>query len=153
MIKRATLTVFLVMVLGLSALAWAEEGPPPVPPQGPEQGYDQPGGPPPLPPQPPGQGYGRPGGPMAGFKEDPAALKIHQELREKQRELFNLLAQDQLDEAKIKGLHQELNALRNKLADKRLEHFLAFRKENPDWKPWFGPRGGRGGGGFRRGSY
>ncbi|MDY6852884.1 MAG: hypothetical protein SV487_12520 [Thermodesulfobacteriota bacterium] len=94
-----------------------------------------------------GQGRGWSSGPMAQFNQDNAGLR--DQLRQKTREVMNLFAQPQVDEAKAKGLNQEITKLRNELSGKRLEYMLEYKKRNPDWRPRFGD--GRGYHGNRRG--
>ena len=94
-----------------------------------------------------GQGRGWSSGPMAQFYQDNAGL--NDQLRQKTRELMDLFAQPQVDEAKTKGLNQEITKLRNELSEKRLEYMLEYKKRNPDWQPRFGA--GRGHYGHRQG--
>lgn len=64
------------------------------------------------------------------------------ELYQKHTELQGLLAVQEVDEDKIRALHQEIIELQNQIREKHLQFTLTFKKNNPDWQP--GYRGGWG---------
>jgi len=104
-----------------------------------------------------GQGWGRDGrvmGPGSGpggrwatgeydkkFWDDTATLR--EEIRDKHREMRDLLTSGSVDAAKVKTLQAQINKLHNEMADKRLEYELEIKRNNPDYKPGYGPGYGR----------
>jgi Spy/CpxP family protein refolding chaperone len=96
-----------------------------------------------------GGGYGWCGGgpgAMMWGPNDQATNNLRSELWNKQRTLYNEMAKDRPDAAKVKALTQEINALRTKLMTRATEYNL----KNPDARR-YAYRGWRGGPGWRRG--
>jgi len=105
-----------------------------------------------------GRGYGKTGpgygmtGPSYGRWNMPGAnvdskyfeetAELRNELYRKHQELNAVLAAPEVDQAKAKSLQSEINTLRGQLSEKRLAADLKFRKNNPNYRPGYGRRGG-----------
>ena len=77
-------------------------------------------------------------------KYDEETVKLQSELWQKKAKFRALLAEPKWDEAKIKALHQDMQKLKNQLAEKRLAQMFEFKKRNPDWQPGYGQGRGKG---------
>jgi len=80
------------------------------------------------------------------FYDDTAKLRT--EMRDKSAKLNTLLNTSDPDANEIKALQSEINDLRNRMSEARIDHGLEARKISPDATSG---RGGRMGGGFGRG--
>lgn len=61
--------------------------------------------------------------------------KERNEIQRKQLELKELWLAEELDEAKIKAVQNEINDLRNTLSNKMMSQMIELKKNNPDWQP------------------
>ena len=141
MVKKTIMLVTVLAMLVSGGLALAETGTP---------ATDRP--------------YGRQGrgfNPMMKFNQDKEVQALHTNIRNKTQDLLKLFTAPTVDEAQARGLHREVSELRSRLAEKRFDYLLSFKKDNPDWQPRFssqgrgdrgrphrggGPRGSQGGG-------
>lgn len=84
----------------------------------------------------------RTGGTGPAWDED--TIKLRDQLSQKHNELRELMAADQLDEGKVKALHDEIIKLRDEMSQKRFSTMLDYRKRNQDWRPGYGYGQGHG---------
>mgnify|MGYP001545988967 CR=1 FL=1 len=86
----------------------------------------------------------------AFFKE---TQEIRSKLSDKERELQNELAQDNPDAAKASSLQKEISDLQSEFDQKRIEHMVEMRKQNPNMGKGFMGGGPGKGYGSSRGGY
>ena len=86
----------------------------------------------------------------AFFKE---TQEIRSKLYDKERELQNELAQENPDAAKASSLQKEISELQSKFDQKRIEHMVQMRKQNPNMGRGFMGGGPGKGYGSSRGGY
>jgi Spy/CpxP family protein refolding chaperone len=86
-----------------------------------------------------------------GFAADPQFFAETQELRnelwQKRAELNRILSAGEIDEDQARSLVADINRLKSRMAEQKLDSELEFRKNNPDAYQYGygrGPRGGYG---------
>ena len=83
---------------------------------------------------------GKKSGPLSEFYQDEEAVRLQDQIRQKNQELMEMFAASEVDEEKARNLHREIVSLRTQLGEKRFDYMLAFKKRNQDWQPRFGPK-------------
>jgi hypothetical protein len=67
--------------------------------------------------------------------------QMRRDIEDRRFDLMELFAEKTVDADKAKVLHKEIQDLRNKMSDFRLDVALAHKQANPDWQPSFGGKG------------